>query len=266
MTKLYGSKYYDQYWVEAQQSYIDWNGNTISKPKKAYTFVIGNCVVPWTPSSATVKNSDNTEIVSLANDTYVTIPHRDSPQSFSFEFRMPADGSTYPYMLGEGSTYPKAWSDYLWLLKALKRTTTLSIWRTGNVFSMVEPVILTDFSYTEDAEKGDDFTFSVSFVTLHEQQNQELSALDTHGLILTKNARGWNRGSSQPTSDLSIGDAATWTGPNLESMYQQNATNAQVQNVPVVELAPGTTVTTTTVTEYQIIDLPIDLAPTWIPG
>lgn len=158
-----------------------------------YVFYLGDLALPITPSSLTISNQDRTETVFLANDEPFTIPHKDGPQTFSFEFRMPADGTVYPFMFDDATLDFIDSTDYLWNLKQAQKPIHFIVDRRNVGPTLDETVLLTDYSYTEDAEKGDDFIFQVKLINFHGQTNQELEALDTHGLILTKNARGWNR-------------------------------------------------------------------------
>lgn len=169
------------------------NNTTDKEPDQAYIFHIGDLTVPWTPSSVTISNQDRTETVYLANDEPFTIQHKDGPQQFTFEFRVTANSKKLPFMNENAEYKPKAWTDYVWELKNKKVVTRLVIERYGDRPTMDEPVILTNYSYTEDAEKDNDFIFNVTFINYHGQENQETEALEEHGLILTKNARGWNR-------------------------------------------------------------------------
>lgn len=166
--------------------------NSAKKEDMPYRFFIGDYGLPWTPSSITISNEDRTEVVYLADDRPFTIPHYDGPQTFSFDFTITLEPESISWILPDSVLTFKEWTDYLWTIKQNKEPIRLKLIRTGDLPDMDEPVILKEYSYVEDAEKNNDFTFSVSFINWHGQQNQEIDALEEHGLILTQNARGWN--------------------------------------------------------------------------
>lgn len=186
------------------------NGTTIQWTKERhgnipYQVIIDGDILPITPSKITISQVDRTETVYLADDTFTVIPHRDGAQTFSFDFRIPMyqpnlkfvqgrNGTNellYPFEISDSTPSHQFWSDKLWDLKKYKRRTELCIIRHYGDTSMVEPVFLTDWSYEEDAEKGNDFIFHVTFTDYQDQYNQEIGSTVEHHLIKSKNVRGW---------------------------------------------------------------------------
>lgn len=153
-------------------------------------------LVPQTPKDVTYTGSDNTEVVTLANDLPFTIPHIDNPLTISFEFTVSI--KEY-YFTNEGSDrHQDVWMDYLQQLKWERKPVELMIVKNEDkgdkydvAYSFNFNVILTDWSVKEDAEKDDDMIINVTFMDYYGQTNQELSETVQHHLINARRARGW---------------------------------------------------------------------------
>lgn len=179
-----------------------------------YRVFIGVHFVPITPSKITYSQEDRTETIYLASDSYLIVPHKDGPQTFSFDFRVPMHANEnrfiytekptgdaiYPFMTKMSVPSHQFWSDYLWNLKQEKTPINLGVYRHKGDTSMSRPVYLTDWSYVEDAEKGNDFIFSVTFTDYIVQKNQEIAWAIEQDLITSKNVRGW-AGEGFPTEE-----------------------------------------------------------------
>lgn len=171
---------------------------------KEYRMYIDGNVLPITPSKITYNHVNRVETVYLADESFMVLPHPDGPQTFSFDFRIPmyAEGNhfiqskssgqaLYPFELPDSTPSHQFWSDLLWELKRDKKKTELTIIRHTSDQSMCEPVYLTDWSYVEDAEKGNDFIFSVTFTDYWDQENQEIEGTVLHHLVREQNVRSW---------------------------------------------------------------------------
>lgn len=159
----------------------------------AHRVRIGEYYLPITPEVISISNSDNTEVSTMANGDYLTVPGIDGPQKFSFDIRI--FKNNYPFTFEEywrGRDH-KFWTDYLWTLKRNGNPIELVIERnTGR--HMTELVMLQDYSYEEDANNMSDFTIHVTFIDFKTQNNQELDVNVTHQLIADRQARGWKSG------------------------------------------------------------------------
>lgn len=170
--------------------------------KEPYRVAIDGYFLPITPSKISYTNGGRNETAFLVNDRAFTIPHTPEVQTFEFEFRVPAyveyynyDGRGNPsfpaYMNSYGEPHHQFWSDMLWEIMYQKKPCNLYLERHDQDTCMDRKVLLNEFSYEEDAEKGDDFIFHVTFMDYYEQHNQETSDAYNHHLIATKHARGW---------------------------------------------------------------------------
>lgn len=156
----------------------------------AHEFYIGDELLPWTPASFTVKGNDRVETFQLANDWPVTVPQRDGVQTYSFTFKIPLNEEAF--MWSGKLKSPRYYTDLLWNLKSNKKPTSLTIIRHDRyMHSYSVPVLLTDYSYTEDAEQDDAFEFDVTFIDYYAWHNMETDSGIQHHLTKKKNARGW---------------------------------------------------------------------------
>lgn len=174
-----------------------------SRGGEPYRVYIDGNLLPITPSKITYSHVDRTETVYLADESFMVLPHPDGPQTFSFDFRIPmfADNNhfiqgagverLYPFEFTDTTPSHQFWSDLFWELKRDKKKTELTIIRHSSDHSMCEPVYLTDWSYAEDADKGNDFIFSVTFSDYWDHENQEIEGTVMHHLVREQNVRGW---------------------------------------------------------------------------
>lgn len=159
----------------------------------AHKVRIDKYYLPITPELITISNSDNTEVSTMANGDFITVPAIDGPQKFSFDIRIYKNN--YPFTFTEfwQDRNHKFWTDLLWNWKRWGDCLELVIERsTGE--HMVERVMLQDYSYDEDANDMSDFTIHVTFINYKMHNNQELDVSVTHQLIADRQARGWKTG------------------------------------------------------------------------
>lgn len=169
------------------------------KPKpfysEVYEFKLADLVLPITPASVDYKYSDNTEIITTANDDTFVIPHKDGLMEITFSFDIPHPDHKYPYENKNGERNPKKFIDKYKQAKLTKKPVNFSINRKRGyrLFDTSLQVIWKDLTIKEDASNGNDFTFNVTLLEYKEQHNQEIDQLSEHWLIQSQNARGWNR-------------------------------------------------------------------------
>lgn len=156
-----------------------------------YQMSIAENLLPITPAKVTISNQDRTEVIYLANDQPFTILHFDGPQQYQFEFRIPKFGDEPNFCLPNANTHHTFWTDLLWNLKAGRQPTWLMLARHRGDSVTNVPVVLTDYSYDEDAEKHNDFIFNVTFINYHGQANAKMDVIYVDSLVKPKNARGW---------------------------------------------------------------------------
>lgn len=166
------------------------------RKNEPYEFYIDDMLVPQTPKDVTYTGTDNTEVITLANDEPFTVPHFDGPMTISFEFTVSV--VEYEYT-NQGSDRTQAtWKDKLVDLKYNREPVELMIVKnedTGDSYDVVSSfnfnALLTEWSIKEDAEKADDMIINVTFMEYYGQTNQELSETVQHHLINSRRARGW---------------------------------------------------------------------------
>lgn len=147
-------------------------------------------LIPQTPSKITFEHEDRTEVIKLANDMSLTVGHADGPMTISFEFK--DTYQEYPW------TFPEAhrldWSDIFYIWKTGQYPFRFVVDRYYNDHDVSLMVLLTDWSYVEDAEDNNDFTFSITLMEYIPQTNQEISMDIQHHLIKNRTAQGWRSG------------------------------------------------------------------------
>lgn len=154
-----------------------------------YKVYINNVLLPQTPESITISNSNNNEVITLANGQSFTLPRLDSPQKFEFEFEITQ--KAYPWTFQEAMHGIRFFTDMVWQIKQDRNPIPLTITRTRGQPPTNVTVLLDDYSYTEDANNASDYKFKVTFTEWHPQNNQELDTNITHHLITAGYARGW---------------------------------------------------------------------------
>lgn len=153
--------------------------------------------LPQTPEKITVSNEDNTIVETMVNGMPFTIPQRDGPKTYKFDFSI--TNKAYPHTFQTELKEARFYIDLFETLKRDQETLGLSILRTGGRHNTNVEVILTDYSYTEDADDLSDFTFSVTFMEYFGQKNMEkpleaishLEAFENSSLLTAGNAVSW---------------------------------------------------------------------------
>ena len=130
-------------------------------------------LLPQTPSKITISNEDKTEVVSTADGRPFTIPHYDGPQKIEFEFDITC--KDYPFTFKDAQEGIRFYTDLMWDIKAQKGPIGITIIRSGGQPYTDMRVLLQDYSYVEDAENANDYTFSVTFMDYYTQTNHEAS-------------------------------------------------------------------------------------------
>lgn len=154
-----------------------------------YRVYINDTLLPQTPSSITISNANKNEVETLANGRPFTLAKLDGAQKFEFDFVVTQ--KQYPWTFPPAVKGVRYFTDLVWQIKEDREPVTLTILRSRNQPSTCVTVLLDDYSYTEDAKQGSDYTFHVSFTEYHPQDNQEINADTTHHLITAGEARGW---------------------------------------------------------------------------
>ena len=160
----------------------------------AHEVYIDGILLPQTPSKITYEYPDETEVVRLANQENYTIPKHDSPIKISFDFVC----STEKYPFTWDTDYDrKRWTDYLWTIKQERRPVNFAVWRyhdsknQSGTFNVAMKMLVTDWSFVEDAEQDSDFIISITLLQYFEQRNLEIDTDIQHHLIANRRARGW---------------------------------------------------------------------------
>lgn len=154
-----------------------------------YEFWIDDVKLPQTPGSFTISNNNKNEEITLANGQPFTLPQLDGAQKFEFEFEYTT--KDYPWQFTDIKEDIRFYTDYFWRIKDNRNPVKLTIIRSRGEPSTCVEVLLDDYSYTEDADNGNDYIFKLSFSEYHPQNNQELDIDIQHHLIAAGHARGW---------------------------------------------------------------------------
>lgn len=161
---------------------------------KVYLTVKGEeILLPQTPASITISNQDNTKQETMVNGRPFTMAQIDGAQTFKFDFSITRE--VYPFTFKEALKGIRYYTDLLWQIKEDREPIGLTIIRTHNQPSTNVTVLLQDYSYVEDYEDLNDYTFSVSFIEYHPQKNQELPyspSAERHHLLAAGEATGWS--------------------------------------------------------------------------
>lgn len=168
--------------------------NVISDIYKVYLTVKGeDILLPQTPASITISNEDKTKQETLVNGRPFTIPQIDGAQTFKFEFSITKEA--YPFTFKDALKGIRYYTDLVWQIKEDRQPIGLTIIRTHGQPSTCVTVLLQDYSYIEDYDDLNDYTFTVTFVEYHPQKNQELPASaepERHHLLVAGEATGWS--------------------------------------------------------------------------
>lgn len=157
----------------------------------AYQVWLDNNLLPQTPSKITFEHEDRTEVVKLANGGSLTLGRREGPITVKFEFKDTI--GTYAYTFRNGRRFD--WSDVFYIWKTSEYPFEFTIHRHPSYLLDVNmKVILTDWTFWEDAEEGSDFTYSITLMEYMPQKNQETDADVQHHLVKNRDVAGWRSG------------------------------------------------------------------------
>lgn len=156
--------------------------------KNIYKVYIDAELLPQTPASISVTNQNKNEEYTMANGRPFTVARYDGAKHIEFEFEITY--KEYYVTFSDANRDAEHWKQKLEDLKEKRESFYLTIIRNISNMSTYE-VLLDDYSYAEENENADDFTFSVSFTEYHPQNNQELDTEIIHHLILANEASGW---------------------------------------------------------------------------
>lgn len=158
----------------------------------AYLVYLDTHLFPQTPAKITYEYPDNTETIRLGNQHNLTLPRKDSPIKISFETVLTK--KKYPYTWGLSNGAPEvreSWTNYLWELKQARVPVWFEVRRNDSPMNVCMRVLLTDWSWYEDAEQDDDVVLTINLIEYCEQHNQEIDASLEHHLIANRVNRGW---------------------------------------------------------------------------
>ncbi len=184
--------------------------NVISDIYKVYLTVKDeDILLPQTPASITISNEDKTKLETLVNGQPFTIAQLDGAQTFKFDFSITKEA--YPFTFKDDLQGIRFYTDLVWGIKNDREPIELTIIRTHDQPSTHVTVLLQDYSYVEDYEDLNDYTFSVTFVEYHPQKNQELPyspSAERHHLLVAGEAKGWSAEVKGATK-TAVGSATT---------------------------------------------------------
>lgn len=158
----------------------------------AHKVWLNDRMIPQTPEKITYEYPDNTEIHRLANEGNFTVPKLDSPIKISFDFKITYQ--EYPWTWDTHTTgvaQREYWTNLLWYIKLYKRPVRFEVLRKISSINVSMMVLLTDWSFVEDANDNSDITISVNLIEYCPQLNLETDATVEHHLIQNRIARGW---------------------------------------------------------------------------
>lgn len=175
----------------------------------AHKVFLGGYLIPQTPDKITFSHEDRTETITLANGNSLTIGRKDGPMTITFDFYVTYQ--EYPFTFSASNPEVKRfeWSDIMWEWKQKQTPIKLDIIRAINSYkneqvgSNASPqafadvsmnVLLTDWTFEEDANHGSDWKFSVTLLEYMPAINQEINFDIQHHLIQNRTAKGWRSG------------------------------------------------------------------------
>lgn len=199
----------------------------------AHKVFLGGYRLPQTPARITFEHEDRTEVIRLANGNSFTIGRKDGPMTVKFEFYVTYDEYPFTYKVADYNDVKRfEWSDILWEWKQKQTPIKLDIVRAINeyknqirmeelnavdtyymtdeqysnlkvarrnsnslVFADVSMnVLLTDWTFEEDADHGSDWKFTVTLLEYVPAINQEVNFDIEHHLVQNRTAKGWRSG------------------------------------------------------------------------
>lgn len=160
--------------------------------KGAHKVWLDGELIPQTPEKITYEYPDNTEIIRLANESNFTVAKLDSPIKISFEFKCTYNEYPWTWGYSQGADpIRESWTDKLWYIKVNRKPIRFEVQRSISTINVSMKVLLTDWSFVEDANDNSDLTISVNLIEYFPQNNLETDATVEHHLILNRTARGW---------------------------------------------------------------------------
>ncbi len=139
-----------------------------------------------TPSSLSIKNSNQNESTQSVDGSPITIPRRDGAQTFTLKFLFPYLLEHYsdPYWVNSESdiTKLKDFTDYIWGLKWTPKPFKLTIIYPDET-SINGEFILDDYEYTQDAKNGSDYDFSITITESYPPHNYEVNSQLVNSLV-----------------------------------------------------------------------------------
>lgn len=147
---------------------------------------LNNRLIPVTPHTRSVKNSNQNESLQSVDGTPITIPRKDKAQTFTLIFM-------FPFVLDDvideawvnsqtGFKNIKELTDFLWQLKQDREPFVLTIVYPDES-SFNGEFILDDYDYTQDATDGSDYQVTLSFTEYYPAQNNEVNGQIQNSLI-----------------------------------------------------------------------------------
>lgn len=178
-------------WLRMTNYEHGWSGE--NECVHVHEFYFDGIRLPQTPSKFTISNEDKTETFTMSNGDPFTLLRKDGVKTLEFEFKL--TDRVYPYQWHtEDVQHSKDyWNRHFETRKRDQQPIDVCILRVEYDYYFC-PCVLTDYSFTEDAEDHDDWTVSVKFMEYHPQNNQELDTTIQHHLTRNRINAGWRSG------------------------------------------------------------------------
>lgn len=153
---------------------------------KAAEFWLDEYLLPITPNSFTIKNTNQNETTQSVDGTPITIARRDPAQSFTLSFLIPIylERVKNNYVIFSDSKIlnRKTLTDYLWTLKWERKDFVFTaIYPDGS--SLNGRFLLDDYEYKQDATNGSDYEFTIGMTEYYPAQNTEVDSNLVNSLI-----------------------------------------------------------------------------------
>ena len=173
----------------------DYAMNTSGSENMAHVheFYFDGVRLPQTPSKFSIKNTDNTEIITMNNGYPFTLLRKDGVFQLDFEFKLTDRVMPYQWKTDDTQHSKDYWYRLFYTRKMQMEPITVCILRL-EYDSYYCPCIVKDYSFTEDAEDHDDWTVSVSLIEYWPQTNQEIDTTINHHLTQNRINAGWRSG------------------------------------------------------------------------
>lgn len=184
-------KYNDIGWERWTDQDHLWSGE--NECEHVHEFYLDGIRLPQTPSKFTIKNTDKTEIIDLSSGDVFTLLKKDGAKTIEFEFKCSDRVQPYQWHTSDTKHSKDYWNRLFETRKMTQEPIDVCVLRIEYDHYFC-PCVLTDYTFTEDAEDNDDWTVSVTFKEYHGQNNQELDATITHHLTKNRVNAGWRSG------------------------------------------------------------------------